>query len=176
MYTIQCLDAPGTFVERALQQTLNDTMTQDGRFRVISQRWGHSTMTRKERKEAGTEAWEYNTLYLQKIRLTSAKPYCGNHPGPCLIGPGGPRHKPNTVFLEWDDWVQFHNLINGVCDQLQLRANIWTRPRDAHGKFWIRKDLTARVKWDYTEEGRGKPPYVSIIRVWNTGTPDQFTT
>lgn len=174
MYTIQFLDdtTDSTFAQRRFQQTLQETILQDGRFRVGAQHWGTSTLTRKERAQAGVEVWKVMTLYLQRIRLTTPKPYCGNHPGPCVVG-FLPRKKPTASYLEWDDWVAFHTLVNQVCDNLQVSANIWTLPPDAKGKMWIRKGTQARQRWDYQDDwSRGG---LQPLRVWNTGTPDQFT-
>lgn len=102
---------------------------------------------------------------LQKVRLIEAKPYCGQHPGECVVG--GPKKK--TKYLEWDDWVAFHSIVN---DALKgITADVWSLPLDTRGKMWIRKGLRRRVKFDYDEtvNGYGRP-----VRIWNEGTDDQF--
>lgn len=190
MYTIQFLQEElSTFEQVGFQRTLREIITLGGRFKVERQHWGTSTLTRKERKEAATLSPDRTdlvadhkgilllnfaqvaTLYLQKIRLTTPKPYCGNHPGACYLNG---RKKPTTSYLEWDDWVAFHTLVNGVCDYLQVSANIWTLPQDARGKMWIRKGTLPRLKWDYQEKWE-PPGSLQPLRVWNTGSADQFT-
>jgi hypothetical protein len=113
-------------------------------------------------------------IEVRKIRLTAKKPYCGNHPGPCEVPLfGGPRKKLNGRWLEWDDWVAFHGLLNDYLYTRGLKADVWSRPQDAKGKFWIRKDNRARTRFDYDEK-MSSGFYPRTIRVWNLGTPDQF--
>jgi hypothetical protein len=172
MYTIQLLNGDIHRLER-LREALITRIQNDGRFSVSYMTIGFSTVPRRERREAGLtreQAWQIPTLFLRNIRLTKPKPYCGNHPGPCEIPD---RPKPNARLLEWDDWVAFHKLVNGLFNQRKVRANIWTLPHDVSGKMWIRKGLLARVKWDWTEES--SPRFNGRnIRIWNQGTPDQF--
>lgn len=104
-------------------------------------------------------------IRVQQVRLLEAKPYCGQHPGPCLLG--GPKRK--SRFLEWDDWVEFHSVVNGVLDSLKVRADVWSNPQDVRGKMWIRKGSRARVRFDYEES-----PTAFGVRIWNQGTDDQF--
>ena len=173
MYTIQLLSQEGKGISLGrLALALQRAIARDERFRVGTMRQELSTLTRRERAEAGVSLWQVPTIYLQCIRLTAKKPYCGNHPGPCYVGPLGERQKPNSTLLEWDDWVAFHTLVNEVCDHLNLSANIWTLPRDVRGKMWIRKGLSSRLRWDYEEQW--EPRRSQPLRVWNTGTPDQF--
>ena len=155
-YTIRVLDKEvGTFTQEAIHDALLLAIREDGRFRVSSLRMGYDA--------------KYWTIWLSKIRLNAKKPYCGNHPGPCDALNAG--RKMNATYLEWDDWVAFHGLINGVLDTMQVSADVWTLPQDVQGKFYVRRGTLARVKFDYEEEYNsiGRP-----IRVWNTGTPDQF--
>jgi hypothetical protein len=110
-------------------------------------------------------------IFLKPVRLRSPKPYCGNHPGPCEVIPGIQRRKPKATWLEWDDWVAFHKLVNAVLNRLRVKADVWSTPADVRGKMWIRRDNKPRLKWDWTET------YNSVgraVRVWNTGTDDQF--
>jgi hypothetical protein len=115
-----------------------------------------------------------NEIHVKPVRLRTSKPYCGQHPGECLVG--GPRRR--LAFLEWEDWVQFNDLVNDVVndvlDSLGVVADVWTVPpekMDQGRKFWIRRDRDRRHRWSYTtdySQGRG-------FRIWNHGTPDQFT-
>jgi hypothetical protein len=106
-------------------------------------------------------------LEVKPVRLRKAKPYCGNHPGECPIGGG---KKPNATYLEWNDWIKFHKLVNAVLNKHCSNADVWSTPADVRGKMWIRKDNKPRKNWDWTEDySSGR-----MIRVWNQGTPDQF--
>jgi hypothetical protein len=114
-----------------------------------------------------------NTIFVQQVRLTQAKEYCGQHPGECVVIPGFQRKKKRMRYLEWDDWIQFNNLVNDVLDKGRVKAEVWSTPMenlDKGKKFWIRKGLLRRVKYDYREVPTGGVP----IRIWNTGSPDQF--
>jgi hypothetical protein len=105
-------------------------------------------------------------IELRRVRLDVKKPYCGNHPGPCEAG--GPKMK--ATYLEWDDWVRFHGIVNDCLDTLGFDADVWSTPQDCKGRFWMRKGRTRRVRYDYTETVRfGRP-----LRLWNPGTDDQF--
>jgi hypothetical protein len=116
---------------------------------------------------------EGHAFVLRTVRLTEAKPYCGQHPGECLVNPLiGPTKKMKAKYLEWDDWVQLHALVNDVLDELDIDADVWSEPNDVKGKMWIRKGMRRRVRYDYEDDysgGRMLP-----LRVWNTGTDDQF--
>lgn len=107
-----------------------------------------------------------------KVRLLSAKPYCGQHPGECAIG--GPRRKGS--WLEWDDWVQFNDLVNDVLDGLRACAEVWSVPpeiMDKGKKFHIRRGRARRVRWDWEERASPSGGF-RPVRVWNHGSPDQF--
>ena len=148
-YTIKLLEnADPVFIHKRLREQVE----KDGRFRI----------------ESFAEA---DKILLAKVRLTQKKEYCGNHPGEC-IALFVPRKKIRTHFLEWDDWVEFHSIVNGLLVELKISADVWSRPQDARGKFWIRKGLQARVRYDYEDDWRGGVPIPT--RIWNLGTPDQF--
>lgn len=111
-------------------------------------------------------------LYIKPVRLRTKKPYCGNHPGECQVNPfTGPTKKPNATYLEWDDWVAFHKLVNATLNRLHTHADVWSTPADVRGKMWIRKGTLPRVRWDWTED---MDRYGRAVRTWNQGTPDQF--
>jgi hypothetical protein len=102
---------------------------------------------------------------LMRVRLTEPKPYCGQHPGECAVG----TKKKNMTYLEWDDWVAFHALVNRAL--LGIDADVWSMPLDIKGYMWLRKGRRVRVRYDYDEKfntmGRA-------VRTWNPGTDDQF--
>jgi hypothetical protein len=76
-------------------------------------------------------------LKLRTIRLKEAKPFCGSHPIACDIA-GGRRAK----FLEGADWVEFNDLINDVCDDLGISADIKT------AVCQIRDGRRRRIRYD----------------------------
>jgi hypothetical protein len=161
VYTIQILQEGFSGIAKREQITtaLLARVEKDGRFRIGATHMG--------------VVKGFPTLFLERVRLTNKKSYCGNHPGPCEVNPFRPQEKKKiTSYLEWNDWVAFHNLVNGVLNQRHTNANVWTLPQDVSGKFWIRKGRQARVRYDYDEE---MSSYGRVVRVWNVGTIDQFT-
>jgi hypothetical protein len=104
---------------------------------------------------------------LSRIRLRTPKLYCGQHPGEC----DGRGRKMRATYLEWDDWVELNTLINLALDALAIDADVWSKPHDVAGIFWIRKGLKARKRYEW-EEKTGT--YGRAIREWNRGTEDQF--
>lgn len=177
MYSIVLLKGGDTKRDKVLE-ALRTAILKDGRFKVHSFVAQPYHTTRAERAMLGEKAYVLPGIFLRgpsgfggAVRLTKTKPFCGNHPGPCEINPfRGPQKKKNSSTLEWDDWVAFHTLVNRVLNRAKASANVWTKPQDAKGKFWIRKGMMPRVRYDYTEEyGRYAP-----LRIWNVGTPDQF--
>ena len=112
------------------------------------------------------------SIHIKRVRLVKAKPYCGQHPGVCVVNPFiGPQKKKVGKWLEWNDWVAFHGLVNRVLNRFRTNADVWSEPPDVRGKFYIRKGLLARKRFDWTEtiDKWGRP-----IREWNKGAPDQF--
>lgn len=107
-------------------------------------------------------------IKIKPVRLVKAKAYCGNHPGECLVSA---KKKPIAKYLEWQDWIKFHNLVNRVLNRFRANADVWSTPFDVKGKMWIRKGIKARKRWDWEESlsARG-----TLVRVWNPGTPDQY--
>lgn len=173
MYTIQVLQG-GYDKAQALGRALQARITKDGRFRVNRIEYGGSPTTREDRKQLG-KVYTLPAILLQGIYLTHKKPYCGSHPGECLVNPftGRAPHKPNASYLEWDDWVAFHALVNGVLSQRHARANVWTVPRERMDKgrrMWIRRGLQPRRRWEWDEHFEG----MVRTQVWNHGTEDQF--
>jgi len=107
-------------------------------------------------------------IKIKPVRLVKAKLYCGNHPGPCELN-GQP--KKTTKYLEWNDWIKFHGLVNRVLNRFKCNANVWITPQDTNGKFYMRLGLRPRIRYDYESTFNS---YGREVRVWNNGTPDQF--
>ena len=140
---------------------LNARIAKDGRFKA--------TLTPIH--NYGRKGTLLPAIRVKPVRLAKKKPYCGNHPGECIVNPFlGPQKKKNATYLEWDDWVKFHNLVNKALNRFRACADVWSTPRDVKGKMWIRKGIKARVRYDYDN-------YFSLgreVREWNPGTEDQF--
>lgn len=140
---------------------LRSSVERDGRFRLAS--------------SPGIRGREID---LGKVRLTEKKPYCGQHPGECFVNPFGVERKRMTAsYLEYDDWIAFHAVVNGALTRLGVSANVTTKPMETvrrvpglGGLYWIRKGTRHRVRYDYDEEWNGFRP----VRWWNPGTDDQF--
>jgi hypothetical protein len=164
MYTIQVFDSNRSGeVFHALQQAI----TLDGRFKTRRMWVEVLKTTREDRKTLG-KVYTLPAILIQGIRLTYKKPYCGQHAAQeCPVG----TRKPNMSLCEWNDWINFHNLINATLDHLQVAANVWTLPLEVKGKFWIRKGMKARVRFDadisYNSMGRR-------VEHWNLGDDTQF--
>lgn len=161
---------------RLFFQRFNQLLESDGRFvirTILEPKQTWEGIGGKRAANRGAPAhWQVG---MRGIRLTRAKPYCGQHPGECIVGLLGPRPKPNLRCLEWDDWIQFHDLVNDVLDSLDARADVWTVPRElpipGHGRrFFIRKGSKRRVRWEW-EEKSGR---FNVVRLWNMGSDDQF--
>lgn len=104
-------------------------------------------------------------VILKPVRLVKAKPYCGQHPGECVVG--GPKKK--LKLLEWDDWVAFHGLVNDALDVLKFEADAWTNPPERlerGSKMFVRRNNRRRVRWDWEETERNQ---YRAVRVWNPG-------
>ena len=147
----------------AVKVALTRAIARDGRF--TANVLGPHCVARTRHMPEG---WQ---LVIDRVRLAKAKPYCGNHPGPCAAG----TRKKRLTILEWDDWVAFHIIVNDVLDRLEVTADVWTNPSETLStgkKLWIRKDNRRRVRFDWSEQWRGGLNFP--LRVWNAGTPDQF--
>jgi len=106
------------------------------------------------------------SVVLKPVRLVAPKPYCGQHPGECLAG--GPKKKGR--WLEWDDWVAFHGVVNDALDAMHADADAWTNPAErlAQGKkMFVRKDNRRRVHFEWEEEWDDR--LSQGVRVWNPG-------
>lgn len=86
-------------------------------------------------------------IEIRVIRLTTAKPYCGNHPGPCRMT-GTKRAKRN--YLEWADWVAFNDLINDVLDEYNVAADV-----RALRSIRIRNGPARRIHYGWVQDKHG---------------------
>ena len=111
-------------------------------------------------------------IFVKPVRLRKAKPYCGAHYGECIINSFlGPQKKKIATYLEFEDWVKFHKVVNAVLNKARVDADVWSIPLETRGKFWIRKGRKARKKFDVAEtyDGSGRR-----IQTWNLGDDSQF--
>jgi hypothetical protein len=115
-------------------------------------------------------------IVVKPVRLREAKPYCGQHPGECQVVLGFERPKRRGRWLEWEDWVDFNNLVNAVLDKMKVKtADVWSVPQEALDtgkKMWIRRHGLGgrrRYDWDPQPSSFGRE-----LRIWNHGTDDQF--
>jgi hypothetical protein len=100
------------------------------------------------------------TIRLDPVRLFAAKDYCGNHPGPCLLG--GRRHR-HYCYLEGADWVAYNDLINKVLDRLGIEADVGS------STCAVRKGRRRRVVYEqhFIQLGNGR-----AVADWErTGAP-----
>lgn len=147
-----------------VRDALTAALARDGRFRS----------TGIETYQTPWNRAVVDAVDLGKLRLTSPKPYCGQHPGECLVG--GPRKR--STHLEWEDWIALNGLVNDVLDSLEVSADVTTKPAEAidkmpgmKGLFWLRRGLERRHRYEWrTAPGQ----FGRSIRWWNPGTPDQF--
>jgi hypothetical protein len=114
-------------------------------------------------------------IEIRMVRLLVAKPYCGQHAGPCQINPfTGERPRRKSRCLEANDWIEFHNLVNDVLDRLKVSADVWSKGADSRGRMFMRRvDLGRRRRWDYEDDG-SRLRFGMTHNVWNLGTSDQF--
>lgn len=174
MYTIQFL--LGGEVKRAkVLNYLQQRLAKDGRFRctltpseVATTKSDRQSVFGPNRPWLNSQPKMVPAILVSRVRLIKAKPYCGNHPGECQVSS---RPKPVSTYLEWDDWVKFHSLVNKVLNRFQANANVWSLPPDVKGKMWIRKNTQGRQRYDWTERVDN---YGRVVRDWNPGTEDQF--
>lgn len=122
-----------------------------------------------------------NHLYfeLSEIRLKEAKPYCGNHAGPCIVRVFE-RPRRNGRWLEGEDWMRVHALVNEVLDSLNVSCRVYTAGADVYPVQGIPKKhlvvrtetLGARKRYDYRDIA--KPGEMFPHYAYNPGTQDQF--
>ena len=73
-----------------------------------------------------------------------------------------------TAFLQWEDWITFHEVVNDVLDSFQCDADITTAgaPVDKGKLMYCRLCMCRRLRYDWA----GTP----ARRVANYGSRDQF--
>jgi hypothetical protein len=175
MYVIQCLSRK-TNIDK-LAQSLIARIQKDGRFRVNHLEVGTVKTSREDRRTLG-KVWTMPAILMKGIRLTKKSSYCLQHPGECLIDPftGKLPPKKNATFLDWDNWIAFHNLVNGLLNQRHASANVWTNPMELLApdkkRMWIRRGKQARIKWEWETSYNN---YGRRVQTWNSGTIDQFS-
>ncbi len=154
------------FIER-----LNNKIAEDKRFCVNHiEPWGQERLGVRALKNGAVPRW---LLLLSGVRLTQSKLYCGQHPGSCAV-----EATRRNSCLEWDDWIQFNDLVNDVLDEMKGHAEVWSRPRElplrgqSRSKFWIRKGGKRRLLWDWEEDDEGFR--LNPIRRWDMGSDSQF--
>ena len=96
---------------------------------------------------------------LQQVRLQNKKPYTGQQPQAEHRG-------MKAAYLSWEDWVNFHAVLNAHLDSRQVSADVWSTPFDVKGKLWIRKGKAARVEFAYEERVNS---YGRITNIWDPG-------
>ncbi len=108
-----------------------------------------------------------------RVRLTEAKQYCGQHPGPCLID----RPKKNARYLESEDWIAFNGLVNDALDKVGVSADVWSTPMetlDKGRKLWTRHGTQRRERYDYVErEFNGR--FFAVVTHGGKDQLDQFS-
>jgi hypothetical protein len=153
-----------------LAHALQARIQKDGRFRVNHLEVGSVKTSREDRRTLG-KVWTMPAILMKGIRLTKKSSYCGAHAFPCPVG----APKKNATFLDWQNWIEFHQVVNSLLNQRHCSANIYTNPPetlDQGNRMWIRRGMQARVRWDV--EGHMNN-YGRMEEVWDHGTPSQFT-
>ena len=85
-------------------------------------------------------------VFITTVRLRRAKPYCGQHPGPCLAQ--NRRRHPVGKWLEGADWVGFNDGLNDLLDRLRYDADCWSYNREAMGNtYYIRRGRLRRCNY-----------------------------
>jgi hypothetical protein len=107
------------------------------------------------RKSRFTAELEYDKKYgikLYNIRLKRAKPYCGQHPGPCVAL--FPRPHRNHRYLEGLDWVGWNQMLNDVLDKMEVEADAFSFNRESlTPRYFIRRGRLRRLKYPYEYRG-----------------------
>jgi hypothetical protein len=152
MYTI-IINEGGYKKRDQVLEYLEARLIKEGKFRATLER--------------GIDMKSRYTILIRPVRLVKAKPYCGQHAFECPVG----TKKKNATYLEFNDWIKFHGLVNRVLNKFRTNADVFSTPLETRGKFWIRKGHKARVKWDVEQSF---DQYGRRVQHWNNGTIDQF--
>lgn len=121
-----------------------------------------------------------NWLKLREIRLRTRKDYCGNHPGACV---GLLQRHRKGVWLEGADWVSINTLVNDVCDEFNVIANISTtvckiRKGNLRRMHYGGHTLGFFQEWNMDEDAHKWEDWMGRIApdpTWTYGTPGLFT-
>lgn len=133
----------------------------------------------EERGKARRPAWAagfdcLTVIELRNIRLPAARPWCGNHPGPCdANNPHARRNKdgskPKSKILEAGDWIMVNNVVNDWLDSIpDSVSEVFTTSGATDKYLFVRREGKRRQRWDYIEVHRniGVP-----LRLWLSGKP-----
>lgn len=86
------------------------------------------------------------SLKIKNVRLKKKKDYCGQHPNACVVIPWlAPRKHKRTTYLEGADWVAFNDMLNDLCDEHNIEANIWSTSKEFRGRMHIRREWRKRL-------------------------------
>lgn len=109
------------------------------------------------------------SLKISTVRLKKKKDYCGQHPNACVANPFiGPKKHRITTYLEGTDWVAFNDMLNDLCDEHRIEADIWSESIEFRGKMRIRKGQLRLHTY------RSEPKSNGIVEFWhwNTNNPN----
>lgn len=101
-------------------------------------------------------------IILRRIRLVRAKPYCGQHAGPCLRR--SPRRERCSSYLEGADWVAFNDMLNDAFNRTRLRVSIWSKGPEL-GLFFTRLGDRSRIQYSASHSLLIAPE----LLLWDTG-------
>lgn len=172
MYTVQFAEHETAV---AFKTRLEAKLPEDGRFTVRTVEVETETLGPIASKKRAPKVF----VYLHTIRRAKRGDYCGQHPGPCAAVV--PRKITRGFWLEWDDWITFHSLVNDILDEMAPAACAWSVPNEGipmypgqGKKFWIRKDGKRRQRYDWDEDPTYHSFFGAVRRRWDMGSASQF--
>lgn len=101
-------------------------------------------------------------MKLSKVRLKNPKAYCGNHAKACEGL--GETHTRRT-FLEGADWIDFHDRLNDLLDNIGASASV------SNTAIITRKGTRRRVRYE-ANSFRGTRGAPNFEWVWDKDGPD----
>ena len=108
-------------------------------------------------------------IKIECVRLRRKKPYCGQHPGPCLVQ-AVRKHRVGR-WLEGADWVGFNDGLNDLFDRMKWRADIWSYNREAVGGiYYIRRGRLRRIDYTHNTDYR----FGQFIAFWEKAEQHDF--
>jgi hypothetical protein len=156
MYTIQFRADEYSKRDKILE-ALQARIVKDGKFKA--------TLTPVV--NYGWKGTAFPAIRVKPVRMAKKRLYCGAHFGECPVD----APKKNATYLEYEDWVKFHKLVNSVLNKFRTDADVWTTPTEVRGKYWIRKGTKARKLFDATVS---LDQYGRRVQNWNLGDASQF--